>query len=77
MEKTRFGILHKYTITVMGTKYRIKHLELPPGSDYCQHCCCHIQHHRDCLANLVPGHCDRTIGVQCVLKHIDHGKDKI
>ena len=73
MRKTKFGILHKYTITVKGTKYKIKHLELALGTDYCQYCCCS----KHCLANLMPGNCDRTIGVHCVLKHINHVKNKV
>ena len=69
MGKTKFGILHKNTITINSTKYKIRHLKLPPNSNYCQYCCCSKQNYKDCIANLTPGYCGVTIGIQCVLKH--------
>ena len=73
MSKTKFNKMHKHTITVNSTKYKIKHLKLDPDSNYCT--CCDCNESKDYIheqSEKYLYHCDNTIGVHCVLKHIKH-----
>ena len=73
MGKTKFNKMHKYTITINGTKYKINHIELPPNSNYCAYCDCNES--KDCIYEQSKEylyHCDDTIGIHCVLELINH-----
>ena len=72
MSKTKFNVLHKHSITINGTKYRVLQSK---DSNVCSKCDGYGRH-KHCISDLNVS-CTDTIGTFGYLKRIKHGKDKI
>lgn len=86
MSKTKFNVLHKNTIVINGTKYRVNQLTKKqledPIIDTCMLCdCFNRKNEKDCInfmnnrINMII--CSLTIGTNGYLSLIKHAKNKV
>lgn len=70
MSRTKFNVMHRYTITLNGNKFRIVHTK---DENPCKHCDCYIT--KSCLdAYNLTHYCLKTISRNSYLKLIKHVK---
>ena len=83
MSKTKFNVLHKNSIVINGTKYRVNQLTKKqledPIIDVCMLCdCFNCIGRQDCISFMRTGvQCSLTIGTNGYLKCINHAKNKV
>lgn len=85
MSKTKFNVLHKNSIVINGTKYRVNQLTeeqiKSDTCDACYNCVCgkYPTQTKDCINFLGTDdiHCTLTIGSYGYLSLIKHAKNKV